>query len=76
MAFDIITMQLDILDSKSTSHNAVLTSLLRHGEEMDDLEKNGCFFNDAKEIERVRKEETKEGENQWLKVKDAKLKVQ
>lgn len=41
-------MQLEVLASKSTSHNAVLTSLSRSGEEMDDLEKNGWFLNDAK----------------------------
>lgn len=66
MAFDIITMQLEILASRSTSYNAVLTSLLHSGEEMDHLVKNGCFLNDAEgtqnEIEREegRKEGRKE----------------
>lgn len=64
MAFYIITMQLEILASKSTSHDAVLTSLLRSGEEMDDLEKNGWFLNDAEgtqnEMERERDEGRKE----------------
>lgn len=56
-------MQLEILASKSTSHNAVLTSLSRSGEEMDDLEKNGWFLNDAKgrEDEMEREEGRKRG---------------
>lgn len=66
MAFDIITVQLEILASKSTSHNAVVTSLLRSGEEMDDLQKNGWCLNDAEgtekemEIEEGKKEGRKE----------------
>lgn len=62
MAFDMITVQLEVLGSKSTSHNAALTSLLRDGEEMDDLEKNGWCLNDAEgtEDEWERKEGRKE----------------
>lgn len=48
-------MQLEILASKSTSHNVVLTSLLRNGEEIDHLEKESCSLIDAEEIERGRK---------------------
>lgn len=54
-------MQSAIQTIKSTSHNAVLTSLLHSEEEMDDLEKNGRVLNDAEgkenEIERGRRRE-------------------
>lgn len=83
MAFDIFTKQLEIvLSSKSTSHNAAVTSLLHCGEEMEDLEKNSCFLNDAEgtanEMEEEEEEEEgrKEGEDRWQKVKDGKLKGQ
>ncbi len=72
MAFYIITVQLEILASKSTRHDVVLTSLLRSGEEMDDLEKNGWFLNDAEgtQDERKRERERERDEGRKEKIDD------
>lgn len=45
MAFYIFIMELEIIVGKSTSHNVVLTWLLRNREEMDNPEKKGRFLN-------------------------------
>lgn len=47
-------MELEIVVSKSTSHNVVITWLLRNGEEMDDLEKKGYFLNCEQKVRSMR----------------------